>query len=286
MSTNKFLKGMASHFVRISGKQIHYLNEGKGPIILFVHGIPEWCACYTDVVVELRKRYRCIVPDLTGFGLSEKDSSADLGPEAHSARLLAFIRGLKLERIHLVVHDYGGPIGLGALLQQPELFASVTISNTWLWSLQGSAAEKPLKAMQGALGRWLYLRYGFSVKFMAKNGFADKQLFREKARDMLISVHRTHEERYANYQLMLEMLRSSAYFDSCFGKLQQLSLQGQFIWGMKDRFFLPDVYLSRWMSAFPSFEVHRANGSGHFPHMEAAGFFAERISDFIAAKNG
>ena len=108
-----------SKFISVAGHRLHYFDEGKGDTILIVHGIPEWSMIYADLVKELSATHRCIIPDHLGFGFSNKDRNADLSPRAHSARLLEFIKNLGLKNIHLVVHDYGGPIGIGALVQQP-----------------------------------------------------------------------------------------------------------------------------------------------------------------------
>ena len=268
-----------SNFISVAGHRLHYFDEGKGDTILIVHGIPEWSMIYADLVKELSATHRCIIPDHLGFGFSNKDRNADLSPRAHSARLLEFIKNLGLKNIHLVVHDYGGPIGIGALVQQPELFASLSISNTWLWNLQQTKEGRTLKMMQGMLGKWLYLHYGFSVKFMARNGFADKTVF-NSAKDLFMRVHRTPEERYANYQLMLEMYNSGPWFDEIQDKLKQTAIPGEITWGMKDKFFTPGNHLARWREEFPSYAVKELPASGHFPQVEASKEMAGHIRNF------
>lgn len=276
---NSILTAVAAPFVTVGGYRLHYIDEGAGETILFVHGIPESSLMYHDMVQGLWGKYRCIVPDHLGFGLSDKSGDAALTPEAHSQRLLDFIDKLGLRNIHLVVHDFGGPIGIGALVKQPELFKSFTITNTWCWSLEGTVAEKGLKMMSGTLGRWLYLKIGFSVKFMAKNGFADKQLFKQHY-DSFMRFHQTKEDRWANYQLMLSMLGSADYYEDTLRQLHQVDIPAQLIWGMKDKFFNAD-YLNRWKKEFPAFEVKEFKNSGHFPHLEAKEEMADAIRTFI-----
>jgi pimeloyl-ACP methyl ester carboxylesterase len=256
----------ASKYVTVGGHRMHYLEEGKGKTILIVHGIPEWSMLYSGLIKELGKSHRCIVPDHLGFGLSDKDRYADLSPAGHAKRLLAFIDALQLKDIHLVVHDYGGPIGIGALVQQPGLFKSLSISNTWLWSLNDTAAGKGLQMMSGVIGKWLYLNYGFSVKFMAKNGFADKRKY-EEVKDIFMYPHQTKEERYANYQLMLHMLQSAAFFSDVLKRLKTLELPVEIIWGMKDKFF-DASYLKRWQDELPQASIKEILGVAHFPQVE------------------
>ncbi|RYD55120.1 MAG: alpha/beta fold hydrolase [Sphingobacteriales bacterium] len=272
-------KTTAASFVNIGQHRLHYIDKGSGETILFVHGIPESSLMYEGMVQELSGNYRCIVPDHLGFGQSDKSVEAALTPEAHSQRLLDLINKLELRDIHLVVHDFGGPIGIGALVARPELFKSLTITNTWLWSLKGTPAEKGLKMMNGIIGRWLYLKMGFSVKFMAKNGFADKQVFKEHY-DAFMKYYQTKEDRWANYQLMLSMLGSSDYYDETLKKLHKLHIPAQIIWGAKDKFFNPD-YLNRWIKEFPTFNVKTLEQAGHFPHLEAKTEVAAAIKTFV-----
>jgi pimeloyl-ACP methyl ester carboxylesterase len=283
MSVDVSGHGYESHYVAVGNHTLHYLDEGKGETILFVHGIPEWSYLYSKVIRELSPSYRCIVPDHLGFGLSEKPATATLTPAAHATRLYEFICALSLKDIHIVLHDYGGPIGAGVITAHPELFRSITISNSWCWDVSVHKSGKVLKLMQGALGRWLYLRYGFSVKFMAKNGFARKQDY-AAVKEVLLQVHRTKEERLANYILMLEMLRSGPWFDQTLQQLKQLTIPTQLLWGTKDRFFNVEDYLKRWQQELPQSAVTTIP-CGHFPHIEAPEDFAAGIRAFISRQN-
>src|SRR5262245_1912181 len=90
----------------------HYLDEGEGEPLLFVHGTPTWSFEYRHLVSALRGSYRCVAPDHLGFGLSGRPPGAAYTPEAHAERLRAFVERLGLRRFTLVAHDFGGPIAL------------------------------------------------------------------------------------------------------------------------------------------------------------------------------
>jgi len=110
---------------------ISYLDEGSGDeAVLMVHGNPTWSFFYRNVVGALRARVRCIAPDHLGCGLSDKPQDFAYTLPNRIAHLQALVARLKLKRVHLVVHDWGGPIGLGAMLPQPELLGRVVILNT------------------------------------------------------------------------------------------------------------------------------------------------------------
>jgi pimeloyl-ACP methyl ester carboxylesterase len=108
-----------------------YLDEGEGEeAVVMVHGNPTWSFFYRNVVLALRGRLRCIVPDHLGCGLSDKPQNYDYTLSSHIGNLTALLTSLKLRRIHLVVHDWGGPIGLGATLPQADKLGRVVILNT------------------------------------------------------------------------------------------------------------------------------------------------------------
>ncbi|MEP5111227.1 MAG: alpha/beta fold hydrolase, partial [Ekhidna sp.] len=163
-------------FLRLEAGNMHYVDEGKGEIILFVHGTPTWSFLYRDFVKELSKEYRCIAIDHLGFGLSDKPDSIPGTPEWHSQNLSEFIRKLDLQNTTLVVHDFGGPIGLAAGIENSERIKKVVLFNSWLWATdQKKEAQKIDKTINSWLGKFLYLNMNFSPKVLLKKGFANKK---------------------------------------------------------------------------------------------------------------
>ena len=96
---------------------MHYVDEGSGPPILFVHGTPTHSFEYRHLIAALSTRFRCIAPDHLGFGQSARPQSFAYTPEAHARSCSEFVDALDLEDITLVVHDFGGPIGLPLALE-------------------------------------------------------------------------------------------------------------------------------------------------------------------------
>lgn len=110
---------------------LSYLDEGAGDeAVVMVHGNPTWSFYYRNVVLALRGRMRCIVPDHLGCGLSDKPQDWSYRLADHIANLRALLDHLQLKRVHLIVHDWGGPIGLGATLPLGERLGKVVILNT------------------------------------------------------------------------------------------------------------------------------------------------------------
>lgn len=120
------------NYVSFNDLEMHYIDEGEGETILAFHGEPSWSYLYRKFIPVL-KDYRFIVPDLIGFGKSDKivgwkNYSFDL----HFNSLVNFIEKLELNNINLVVQDWGGLLGLSLLGAYPEKFKRVIILNTFL----------------------------------------------------------------------------------------------------------------------------------------------------------
>lgn len=115
------------------GLRMHYIDEGRGEIILCLHGEPTWSYLYRKFYPVLSNQYRVIAPDLIGFGKSDKlPATNDYDYSFHFNVLINFIEKLNLKDITLVVHDWGGLLGLGILGAHPDWFNRVVILNTAL----------------------------------------------------------------------------------------------------------------------------------------------------------
>lgn len=121
------------HYVEVNGLRMHYLDEGKGEVILCLHGEPSWCYLYRKMIPTLSAKYRVIAPDLIGFGRSDKPAAkSDYTYAMHHDTLTAFIKKLDLKGITLVCQDWGGLLGLPIATEMPERFARLVIMNTGL----------------------------------------------------------------------------------------------------------------------------------------------------------
>jgi haloalkane dehalogenase len=118
------------------GLRLAHLDEGDGQAVVFVHGEPTWSFLWRTVIPPVRDAgFRCIAPDLPGFGRSDKPM--DLGwysYDRHAASLAALFEELDVRGATLVVHDWGGPIGLRVATEQPERVARVVILDTGLFT--------------------------------------------------------------------------------------------------------------------------------------------------------
>ncbi|RXK56092.1 alpha/beta fold hydrolase [Oleiharenicola lentus] len=246
---------------------LSYLDEGQGDeAVLMVHGNPTWSFFYRNVVLELRGRMRCIVPDHLGCGLSDKPQDYDYTLSNHVANLGRLLDSLNLRKIHLIVHDWGGPIGLGACLPRHEKLGKVVILNTaafadtvvparirfcripvigelavrgfngFAWPATWMAVTKPLPA---AIKRGFLFPYDSWTNRIATHRFV---------RDIPQGVGAPNDEALTKIEAALPLLRQH---------------EVRIIWGGRD-FCFNRHYFDRWKALFPTAPSDYLAGAGHY----------------------
>ncbi|HLH13433.1 MAG TPA: haloalkane dehalogenase [Solirubrobacteraceae bacterium] len=125
-----------SHYREVDGLRLAHLDEGEGPPVVFFHGEPTWSFLWRKVIPPVRDAgFRCIAPDLAGFGRSDKPT--DIGfysYDRHCALVGTLLEDLDLRDATVVVHDWGGPIGLRLAVEQRERVSRLVILDTGLFS--------------------------------------------------------------------------------------------------------------------------------------------------------
>ena len=146
----------ASHFTEIDGLRMHYLDEGQGETVVMLHGNPNWSYYYRNLVRTLRDRYRCLVPDHIGCGLSDKpgDDRYPYSLERRVSDLKAWLDHCgATENLTLVVHDWGGMIGMAFATEHPERIKRLVVLNTGAFHLPKSKGVPwQLKLARSPLG--------------------------------------------------------------------------------------------------------------------------------------
>ena len=261
---------------------MHYVDEGSGAPIVLVHGTPTWSFLYRHLIHGLSARHRVVAAAHLGFGLSEKPEGAPYRPEDHARRLAALIEHLGLSDITLVVHDFGGPIGLSYAIAHPERVARLVLFNTWMWSLEGDpAVVRGSRIAAGWLGRFLYRRLNLSPKMLIPRVMGDRRKLTADAHRHYVDVFRTPAERTAPWVLARELLASGPWYDRLWGQRHLLSGKPMLLlWGMKDPAFGP-AYLERWRRAFPRAVAVTFQSAGHFVQEEEGGALVPIIERFV-----
>lgn len=270
----------SNYFQTKSGK-IHYVDEGEGEVILFVHGTPTWSFLYRNFISALSKEYRCIAVDNLGFGLSDKPENFDGTPEAHANNLSQFIQELNLSNITLVVHDFGGPIGLGAAIKNHNRIKQVIMFNTWLWETKNNkGAQKVDKILNSTIGKFLYLRMNFSPKVLLKKGFYYKKKLTKKIHKQYILPFPNKSSRWALLNIGKALVGSSSWYQQQWEQLHHLDSKPWLIlWGTKDEFITIE-YLEKWRQRLTNSKVVKFD-CGHFVQEEKKADAINEIQKFL-----
>jgi haloalkane dehalogenase len=132
----------APHYMEQSGLRMHYVDEGSGDPVLLFHGEPTWSFLYRKVIPVLARATRVLAPDYFGFGRSDKPVDRDwYSYDSHYASIERFVDELDLRGLTLIVHDWGGPLGLRLAAERPERVERLVITNTGLYAGRPPSAE-------------------------------------------------------------------------------------------------------------------------------------------------
>ncbi len=259
------LSGLENKTIQINGYNYNYVDTGGDkPILLFVHGTPDSSLGYRHLINAMKDKYRCICMDNLGFGESDKPLNVEYTIEAQSYRLEEFIKILNLNEMTMYVHDFGGPIGISVLERNIKLFKKVFITNTWLWSLAEDKQFQNARIFKTWLGKYLYLNYGFSVKFMMKNSYYDKTKLDTHCFQYYLDVFSDKDERISTYGYLIDMLNNNVYMEKLYSEREKLKeLETVLIWGKNDKFF-PLYMFEKFEKDFSIDSAYIIEGCGHF----------------------
>lgn len=269
----------AAHHLEVGPGRMHYVDEGDGPPIVMVHGTPSWSFLYRHLIQDLSSSYRCIAPDQLGFGLSDKPETFAYTPAAHAQNLEHLIDTLGLKDIVLIVHDFGGPIGLSYALEHPENVWALVVMDTWLWS--NASLEQASRVLGNPFGKFLYTRLNFSVNVLLKRlGFADKTVLTPALLEHYRGPFPTSQSRKALYALVATIAESNNWFGRLWDRRAAIEDKpALLLWGTKDK-LVPSGFLARWQKLLKNAETVELD-AGHFLQEEAKEEITQAVRDFL-----
>ena len=273
-----------------NGQKYHYVNEGQGSPVIMLHGNPSWSFYYRNLIATLKVNHQCIVPDHIGCGLSDKpdDIDYDYTLVKRIDDLEALLEHLNVtEDITLVVHDWGGMIGLGYAARYPDRIKRLVILNTGAFNLPES---KPfpwaLKACQNSilgapLVRGLNAFSGIASYIGVKRKPMPKDIrqayvmpfnnWKNRISTLRFVEDIPLKESDRNYQLINEI-------DENLKNLQHIPTI--ICWGLLD-FIFDKHFLDVWKIKMPHAEIHEFEDCGHYILEDASEQVVPLIQDFL-----
>jgi pimeloyl-ACP methyl ester carboxylesterase len=273
--------------------QLHYIDEGPraGRPVVLVHGNPTWGYLFRHFVTALTAAgYRVIVPDLLGFGRSDKPEASELySIEAHALRLAALLDSLDLDDATLVPHDWGGPIAMYWAAKNPARVHSLAILNSFAHRPRGPVPMAPplrLFRVRG-IGELLVKVLHLIVRvFLFKAGVVKRARMTAAVRAAYVAPHPRGSDRTAILAFARQFPQGpdgavSELLETIHAGLPALAARPALIvWADKDVVF-GDSALARWREDFPAAEVLHVPDAGHFLQEDAHEIVAPAIVEFL-----
>jgi haloalkane dehalogenase len=269
--------------------RMHYVDEGPAEAatctILLVHGNPTWSFHWRELIGTLSPRYRCVAPDHLGCGLSDKPPHT-LRLDDHIEHLRALVEELDLHDVTLVAQDWGGAIGLGAMLRAPQRLERIVLLNTGAfppphipWRLR--ACRLPIVGRLALQGANLFSRAAL------RSTLARRTRLDPAVEAGYLAPYDSWSRRLAVYGFVQDIPSGPSHptwhtLEEIEGQLPTLADRpALLVWGMRDWCFGPDC-LERFVRAWPQADVHRLADVGHWVMEDAPEDTLTIVSQFLA----
>ncbi len=274
----------------LGGLNYHFLDEGEGLPVVMVHGNPSWSFYYRNLVLALRDRYRCIVPDHIGCGLSDKpgDDRYDYTLSRRVDDLEQLLEHLEIrEKITLVLHDWGGMIGMAYAVRYPERIRRLVILNTGAFHLP-KVKQFPLalKICRDTFIGSLLVR-GFNAFSLAASYVGCKRNpMSGELRHLYQLPYDSWQNRIATLRFVqdIPLIPGDRGYDlvtSIADGIDQFkNLPILICWGELD-FVFDRHFLAQWEERFPEAEIHRFPDCGHYILEDARDEVIPLIAGFL-----
>ena len=267
--------------------RMSYVDEGprSEEAVLLLHGNPTWSFYYRELISALiRAGFRCVAPDHIGMGLSDKPQDYPYCLGAHIENLAGLVAHSGLRRVHLVVHDWGGPIGFGWAAQHPDKVGRIVILNTAAFPL----AQIPLRirlCRTPLIGEWLVRGWNGFARAATSMAVHRRPLTPEVRRGYLFPydswANRIGVARFiADIPVRAEN-PSMAPLEEAYRGLGRLKEHSVMIaWGGADFCFTKNFY-NRWLEIFPQSQAHYLADAGHYVLEDAGEEIIPKIKAFL-----
>ena len=262
-----------------SAGTVHFIDEGVGDPILFLHGNPTWSFLYRGIVIRLKKRFRCIAIDYPGFGLSEAPDNYGYTPADHARVVRELVQHLGLRQLTIMGQDWGGPIGLRVALDEMPRVRALVMGNTWYWPITTLMAKTFAYIMSSAPMQSQILKRNLFVEkimpMMVKYPLAEEVM--HHYREALPTPMR----RVGAAEFPRQLIESTLWLGDLADEVQERLSNVPLLltWGLHDPAF-PQPYMERFREDFKVTHVQRLDAK-HYIQEDAPGEIAQAIEGFM-----
>jgi haloalkane dehalogenase len=253
------------HWLPYRGGLVHYVDQGRGPAVLLLHGNPTWSYLYRHVIKELRATHRLVAPDYPGFGMSTAPSPYRFTPQEHAAAVEHVIERLQLKDFVLVVQDWGGPIGMSYAVRHRENLRGVVVMNSWAWP--ASVPQRLFSLVMGGwpLGYWLQTRRNFFARVLVPRGIFHAERVTPELRRAYTAPFPTPQSRMPTWVFPRHIRKARSWLGAIESELAVLEdLPARIVWGTKDVPGFRPQEMARWQQHLKRSQVEALDDASHF----------------------
>lgn len=271
-----------SKWFDVDHKTIHYIDEGRGEPVVFLHGMPTWSFMYRDLILGLRSNFRCIALDNVGFGLSSKPAAYTYRPEKMAEYFAEFMGSLGLQDVTIVVNGTGGPIGLSYAIENPQNVSRVVLLNTFMWPLKGNAkAEKVSQLADSGLARYFQFKFNFAINVAFKSRLRDRSHFSKAVFEQYQRPFDAPERRHGPVGYAKSLIASGPWYQQLWDRREVLrDIPALMLWGVQDDVF-GESAIRKWQEVWPEAKVRRYKNNGHYLAEEQGAGLVPDMSLFL-----
>ncbi len=289
-SVSKEIYPYEGKYLDLTDIKYHYLDEGEGESVVMIHGNPSWSIYYRNLVKSLKNDYRCIVPDHIGCGFSDKpsDENYEYTLEQRIDDLEMLLQHLNINKdITLVLHDWGGMIGMGYASRYPKSIKRIVLLNTAAFLLpESKKLPFRLKIFRNtAIGENLVNHFNAFSAGASVIGCTRKLMSRE-LREAYCAPYNSPANRIATIRFVqdIPLEEGDKSYDTVYNVQEKLTqfadLPVLMCWGMKD-FVFDKHFLDKWLKYIPNAKVHKFDDCGHYILEDASDEVIKLISEFL-----
>lgn len=258
---------------------VHYIDEGVGDPILFLHGNPTWSFLYRGIIIRLKKKFRCIAVDYPGFGLSARPDDYGYTPAEHAEVVSDLVRHLDLKNLTVMGQDWGGPIGLSVAADEVARIRALVMGNTWFW---------PIDSWQGKSFAYLMSMAPMQSQILNRNVFVERVMplgVKHALPDEVMHHYReampTPKSRIGAAEFPVQLMGSTAWLAALERDVQDRLTNVPLLltWGLHDLMFTR-AFMERFRESFRNVRLQRLDAK-HYIQEDAPKEIAEAIESFL-----
>lgn len=279
-----------SHHYCLGEIKMHYVDEGSGPVVVMIHGNPTWSYYYRNLISLLSKNFRVIAFDHIGCGFSDKPQEYDYTLKQHIDNAKSLLSSLKIEKYSLILHDWGGAIGMGVAVSEPGRVDKIVVMNTAAFRSKRIPLRIQLCRMP-LVGEMIVRMF---------NGFARPATFMavttkmiDKVKEGYLVPYNSWANRIATHRFVVDIPLTENHLsystlvevEDGLDRLKKINTPLLVVWGGKD-FCFNDSFYEEWLKRFPKADREYYPEAGHYLLEDKKDEVNQRIASFLSAQEG